>query len=77
MSKLDQIRIRANSVTPERVDDDYYYRLDDASKQQIKDLMLELIGDTELLKPNQPGFNLDVAARNGLRDELRQKVNGL
>lgn len=33
---------------------------------------LELIGLMELMKLNEPGFNNDVVARNGLRTQLRK-----
>lgn len=46
-------------------------------KKDLKSLMLDIVGNTELLLPDRPGHNLDVGARNGLRNELRKKINDL
>ncbi len=51
------------------------------TKQQLKDLMLEIIGeDEEPLKGNDTNtklFNMPTVGRNNLRKELRQKVEEL
>lgn len=53
------------------------YLNNEQAKRKIKDLMLEIIGTSDLAIVNFPGLTNDNMARNGLRNELRQKVEEL
>lgn len=90
MSKLDDIFTDATAAaycagqdwspanpTAEQVD-----RISDVAKRQIKDLVLEIIGEKDMAAILEDGEvkrfgRPDATARNDFRDELRQKVEEL
>jgi hypothetical protein len=47
------------------------------AKAEIKALFLEIIGNSDLAVANFPGLTNDNMARNGLRAELRRKLEAL
>lgn len=73
MSKLDDALDLALTEDPEG----NYYLSKPKIKQNVKDLMLEIIGDIELLEENRPGQNMDVVIRNAFKSELRKRINEL
>lgn len=53
---------------------DPYKDIPEAQRQLCEAIEKEVIGFGELIEPGRPGHNIDVAARNGLRNAQRARL---
>lgn len=77
MSKLDEIKYEIYSASRPKHPDGTEMAITDSTRQQIKDLMLDLVGKNEPLPTDNKMLEHRVQSRNDLRAVQWQRIQEL